>query len=105
MKIISIMLLALLPATSYAQDAGHKGAHAHPVLGNVNFRNSGNAAAQLSFQRGVALLHSFEYEDAAEAFRQAQQADKSLALAYWLEALTYSHVLWGEEDLKASQAA
>ena len=104
MKIIPIVMLALLPAVSYAQDAAHKGAHAHPVLGHVNFRNSGNAAAQLSFQRGVALLHSFEYEDAAEAFKQAQQADKSLALAYWLEALTYSHVLWGEEDLKESRA-
>jgi hypothetical protein len=32
------------------------------------------------------------YEDAAEAFRDAQKADASLAVAYWLEALTYSHV-------------
>jgi hypothetical protein len=51
-----------------------------------------------------ALLHSFEYDDAAEAFREAQKADASLALAYWLEALTYSHVLWAEEKLEASRA-
>jgi hypothetical protein len=51
-----------------------------------------------------ALLHSFEYDDAAEAFREAQRADASLALAYWLEALTYSHVLWAEEKLEASRA-
>jgi len=71
----------------------------------VHFRNSGNAAAQASFQRGVAWLHNFKYQEAASAFREAQQADKSLALAYWLEALTYSHVVWNEEDLALSRKA
>jgi tetratricopeptide (TPR) repeat protein len=100
MKISALMLLVMLPATAWAQHAKH----AHETLGTVNFRNSGNAAAQPQFQRGVALLHSFEYGDAAEAFRAAQRADASLALAYWLEALTYSHVLWGEEELEKSRA-
>jgi hypothetical protein len=49
--------------------------------------------------------YSFEYEDAAEAFLEAQQGDASLAPAYWLEALTYSHVLWAEEKLEASRIA
>jgi tetratricopeptide (TPR) repeat protein len=71
----------------------------------VAFRNSGSRAAQPAFQRGVALLHNFEYGDAAEAFRDAQKADASLAPAYWLEALTYSHVLWAEEKLEDARAA
>lgn len=104
MKCLCAVLVACLPATALAQDATHKGAHAHPVLGTVNFKNSGNRAAQEPFQRGVALLHSFEYGDAADAFREAQKADPSLALAYWLEALTYSHVLWGYESLDESRA-
>ena len=44
------------------------------------------------------LLHSFEYDQAAEAFRAAQTADPAFAMAFWGEALTYSHLLWGEDD-------
>jgi tetratricopeptide (TPR) repeat protein len=104
MKYALVALLACAPTVAIAQQHDHKGAHPHAVLGAVNFANSGSAAAQPSFQRGVALLHSFEYADAAEAFREAQQADPALALAYWLEAFTYSHVVWGEEDLPAARA-
>ena len=103
MKFAVLALIACLSAVAIARQADQKGAHSH-ALGSVDFKNSGNDAAQPAFQRGVALLHSFEYEDAAEAFREAQKADASLALAYWLEALTYSHVLWGEEKLEASRA-
>jgi hypothetical protein len=103
MKFAVLALIACLPAAAIAQQADQKAAHSH-ALGSVHFKNSGNDAAQPAFQRGVALLHSFEYEDAAEAFREAQKADASLAPAYWLEALTYSHVLWAEEKLEASRA-
>ena len=103
MKFAALALIACLPAAAFARQTDQKAAHSH-ALGSVDFKNSGNDAAQPAFQRGVALLHSFEYEDAAEAFREAQKADASLALAYWLEALTYSHVLWAEEKLEASRA-
>jgi tetratricopeptide (TPR) repeat protein len=103
MKFAAVALIACLPAAAIARQADQHAAHSH-VLGSVDFKNSGNDAAQPAFQRGVALLHSFEYEDAAEAFREAQKADSSLAMAYWLEALTYSHVVWAEEKLEASRA-
>jgi tetratricopeptide (TPR) repeat protein len=72
--------------------------HAGATLGDVTFPNSGATAAQEPFLRGLALLHSFEYERAAAAFQEAQQADKAFAMAYWAEALTHSHLLWGEDD-------
>lgn len=103
----TILLVAIAPAQVFAQNAQPAG-HAHdktPTLGTVAFQNSGNAAAQAPFLRGIALLHSFEYEQAAEAFREAQRADPSLAVAYWGEALSYSHVLWRSENLPASRAA
>jgi tetratricopeptide (TPR) repeat protein len=103
MRFAVLALIACLPGTAIARQADRNVPHSH-ALGSVDFKNSGNAAAQPAFQRGVALLHSFEYEDAAEAFRDAQKADASLALAYWLEALTYSHVVWAEEKLEASRA-
>ncbi len=59
-------------------------------LGTVHFPNSGNEAAQRDFLDGVRLLHSFEWEDAAEAFQRAQTADPDFALAYWGEALSHT---------------
>ena len=72
-------------------------------IGNVNFANSGAAAAQPAFQRGVALLHSYEYVDAQHAFAEARRADPKFAVAAWLEALTFSHFDWGTEDLDGAR--
>lgn len=74
-------------------------------LGRIYFPNSGNEAAQEPFYRGVLLLHSFEFDRAAEAFREAQQADSLFALAYWGEAMTYNHPLWRQVDLDAGTTA
>src|SRR5258705_13859596 len=94
------------PYLAYAQeDHSHANTTAHSRLGNVVFANSGAAAAQGDFLRGVALLHSFEDEDAAKAFKAAQNRDKSFALSYWMEALTYRHPLWGQEDSNAARAS
>jgi tetratricopeptide (TPR) repeat protein len=73
-------------------------------LGTIDFPTSGPPAAQASFIRGVLLLHSFEYQDAARAFREAQGIDPGFALAYWGEALTYTHPLWDEQDVNAARA-
>ena len=72
-------------------------------LGRIAFPNSGSAAAQPHFIRGVLLLHSFEFDDAAEAFRQARQVDPGFAMAYWGEALTYNHPLWRYQDREAAR--
>ncbi|MGE0866899.1 MAG: tetratricopeptide repeat protein [Vicinamibacterales bacterium] len=74
-------------------------------LGTLRFPNSGSAAAQADFLRGVAWLHSFGYEDAIEAFRAAQKADPSFALAYWGEAMSFSQPLWFYEELPQGRAA
>ena len=44
-------------------------------LGSIDFPTSGSAAAQPFFIKGVLLMHSFEYDDAREAFVEAQKAD------------------------------
>lgn len=93
----SLLLLVLVPTFQpAAQTVG---------LGSVSFPNSGARRAQPAFLRGLALLHSFEYDDAAEAFREAQRLDPGFALAYWGEALTYDHPIWGEHDSTAARAA
>ncbi len=74
-------------------------------LGSLTFPNSGAPAAQNDFMRGVLLLHSFEYDHAAEAFRKAQEIDPDFALAYWGETMTYTHPLWNQKDTDAALAA
>lgn len=73
-------------------------------LGRVDFPTSGSPAAREPFLRGVAALHSFWYEEAADAFREAQKADPGFAMAYWGEAMTYNHPIWYEQDRDAARA-
>lgn len=69
-----------------------------PRLGTIDFPTSGAAAAQPSFIRGVLYLHSFEYPKAAAAFREAQRLDPGFVMAYWGEAMTYTHPVWNQQD-------
>jgi tetratricopeptide (TPR) repeat protein len=71
-------------------------------LGVIDFPNAGNAAAQDPFLTGVKALHSFEFEEAEVAFKAAQEADPSFALAYWGEAMSYNHPLWAQQDRDAA---
>jgi tetratricopeptide (TPR) repeat protein len=70
-------------------------------LGRIDFPTSGKAAAQPHFVKGVLLLHSFEFDDAAEAFAEARKADPAFAMAYWGEALTHTHPLWRYRNREA----
>ncbi|MDX1471541.1 MAG: tetratricopeptide repeat protein, partial [Flavobacteriaceae bacterium] len=51
------------------------------------------------------LRHSFEYDDAREAFLEAQKLDPKMAMAYWGEAMTYNHSLWNEQDYDDGKTA
>src|SRR2546426_358436 len=62
-----------------------------------------SADARLSYERGLAALHLFEYEDANEAFRQAQAIDPNFAMAYWGESMVYNQTLWRREDIAAAR--
>jgi tetratricopeptide (TPR) repeat protein len=74
-----------------------------PQLGTIQFSTSGAAAAQPAFIEGVKDLHSFEFDEAAETFRKAQQADPAFAMAYWGEAMSYNHPLWAQVDVAAAK--
>ena len=93
--LMSALLVLLLLATPLA------GAD---DVGQVSFANSGAAEAQEPFLRGLALLHNFEYDSAAEAFREAQQRDASFARASWGEAMTHTHPIWFQQDAAAARA-
>src|SRR5262249_2683868 len=80
------------------------GAQAPAVeFGTINFPTSAKPAAQGPFLIGVKALYNFEFDIAADAFRDAQKADPAFALGYWGEAMSYNHPLWAQQDLSAAR--
>ncbi|MGH7325198.1 MAG: hypothetical protein ACREJ9_11205 [Candidatus Rokuibacteriota bacterium] len=77
--ILTIALLLLAPATD-AQQA--------EKLGKVQFEVSCTPTAQEQFKRGVALLHSFWFSQAAKTFTEVAQTDPGCAMAHWGMAMT-----------------
>ncbi len=87
-----LALLLVLPASSAAQEAHN---HAAPEkLGVVSFPISCQPEVQQQFNRGVALLHSFAYADARNAFQAVAAQDERCAIAHWGIAMTYFRQLW-----------
>ncbi len=64
-------------------------------LGMVSFPVSCGAAAQPYFNRGVALLHDFWYEEARRQFERIAKDDPTCAMAHWGEAMSAFHEIWG----------
>ncbi len=77
---------------------------APPALGEIHFPTSGSSKAQRYFLLGVLLLHNFEYDDAQAAFHKAQKVEPDFAMAYWGEAMTLNHPLWGEQYLDEARS-
>jgi tetratricopeptide (TPR) repeat protein len=75
------------------------------ALGDVAFKVTGSEAANDLFIKGHLLMHSFEYDDAAELFRLAQREDTSCVMAFWGEAMTYNHPIWQQQDYEKGKAA
>jgi predicted Zn-dependent protease len=84
-------------------DDEHLHADATEKLGTVSFPTSCTATVQKPFERGVALLHSFAYEEANQQFQKVAEQDPHCAIAYWGEAMSFYHQLWSrptQADLK-----
>src|SRR5689334_7479149 len=110
-NIVAAALVALAagsPSPAAAQHEGHRVGAAQQgnttSLGTVSFPNSGSAAVQRDFLRGLAFLHSFEYAEAAESFQSAETLDARFPLSYYFEAFTNSHIIWGEDDPSAARS-
>ncbi len=105
MKLCVVALTIALVAASPAlwADEHHEHFHAGEKLGTVSFPTSCDASVQKSFERGVALLHSFWYDEAQRQFQEVVEKDPKCAMGYWGEAMSLYHELWSrpsEADLK-----
>jgi tetratricopeptide (TPR) repeat protein len=86
--------LLCVAAPVKAQEA-HQHQHEHSErIGRVNFPVSCNPPAQKLFNRAVAWLHSFEYEQAEKVFTEAAAADPQCGMAHWGVAMSNYHTIW-----------
>ncbi|WP_293881992.1 hypothetical protein [Sphingomonas sp.] len=93
LRLTAIILALTLTVPTLAQEV-HMHHPAPDRVGSVKFTTSCVAAVQTTFDRAVALLHSFAYDDADKAFAEVAERDPSCAMAHWGRAMTYYHQLW-----------
>ena len=91
--LISTLLLTGLLTTTAQETHKHKHEMGEQV-GQVNFKVSCSPKVQSQFNRAVAWLHSFEYEEAEKEFELIAVADPQCGMAYWGVAMSNYHPLW-----------
>jgi hypothetical protein len=74
-------------------------------IGSVHFPTSCQPELASSFNRAVALLHSFQYEQARQSFTEIAVRDPQCAMAYWGVAMSHYHGLWENGDTAAGLVA
>jgi tetratricopeptide (TPR) repeat protein len=102
--LVLILLTAVLclaffcdPHSANAQEGHQPHQHLHEPsekLGQVNFTISCNPRIQRQFNRAVAWLHSFEYEEAEKAFTEVTITDPRCGMGYWGIAMSNYHPIW-----------
>ena len=77
-------------------------------VGKVTFPITCAPDVQSDFARGVALLHSFFYEEARRVFTSVAERDPKCAMAQWGIAMTWWHPIWtppNPDEMRAGKAA
>src|SRR5438094_6190690 len=78
------------------------------AAGTVDFKVSCTPEARSEFIRGVALLHSFFYEEARRIFTAVAAKDPNCPMAQWGIAMTWWHPIWTPptpDEMSAGKAA
>jgi hypothetical protein len=87
--------MSSMPMGSAASGALATPAQMQERLGTVIFSVSCAASTQAAFDRGVALVHDFWYDEAQKQFERIVQADPGCAMAHWGLAMSSFHQIWG----------
>jgi hypothetical protein len=100
--VFCLPILALTFCSFAVADEGHHHEEMTEVqVGTVHFPTSCAASVQSSIERGVAMLHSFWYEEAEKQFVQVEKDDPSCAIARWGVAMSHWHQLWNRPGATA----
>ena len=97
--------IAAIPCSPQATRPVAPGARATGRLGAVKFPTSCSPSVQGPMANlGLALLHSFQYDEAEKAFTDAARGDSPCALAYWGKAMALYQQLWDFPDARTLAA-
>ena len=101
-RVIGMAVLgAAVGGSAFANRTGQEAARADGGhLGKVDFKTSCSAKAQPALEKGLALLHSFQYQQAEQTFSEAASGDAKCAMAYWGKAMSRYEQLWDLTDKK-----
>jgi hypothetical protein len=106
MRLLMVVFFSLLVSLPPAWcDEGHHHSLTEEEVGSVHFATSCAKTVGLSFNRAVALLHSFQYEQTRQAFAEISVQDPTCAMAEWGIAMSHYHGLWDNGDLEAGRDA
>jgi tetratricopeptide (TPR) repeat protein len=83
----------------------HHHALTEEEVGSVHFSTSCRTDLAENFNRAVALLHSFQYEQARQAFTEIARQDPQCAMAQWGVAMSHYHGMWDNGDTAAGRVA
>jgi tetratricopeptide (TPR) repeat protein len=106
-RISLVIILAAIPAAGHLKSASPQPGDLRAV-GKVTFPITSAPDAQSDFARGVALLHSFFYEEARRVFTSVTQRDPKCAMAQWGIAMTWWHPIWTPptaDEMRAGKVA
>jgi hypothetical protein len=106
MRLQTALLSVLLYLTSFALcDEGHHHSLTEEEVGSVHFSTSCRTDLAENFNRAVALLHSFQYEQSRQAFADISRQDPQCAMAQWGVAMSHYHGMWDNGDTAAGRVA
>jgi tetratricopeptide (TPR) repeat protein len=97
---LSLCFFLFCSSTLLVADEGHHHSMTAEELGTVHFQTSCSPKVAADFNRGVALLHSFWYEEAEKTFRTVAREDRKCAMADWGIVMSQYHQLWDYPDDK-----
>lgn len=93
---IIIALIAFCIVAGADEGHDHHAGQTAAQLGTVRFPITCEKSVRPEFERGVAMLHSFWYEEAEKTFADVAGKDPNCAIAHWGSAMSLYHPLWGK---------
>ena len=105
MKSLGVIVCALGLISAAWCDEQHHHQLSENEVGSVHFATSCAKGVEGDFNRAVALLHSFQYEDTRLAFEDISRRDPTCAMAQWGVAMSHYHGLWDNGDTAAGRVA
>ena len=110
---IVVLSVVLCSAWMTRAQEGHHHELSEEEVGSVHFvttcdtgmGETAKSEFDTSFNKAVALLHSFQYEATRAAFEAIAKKNPNCAMAEWGIAMTHYHGLWRSGDAAAGRAA